>query len=330
MPARISEWAITCANGLLREYAGFGVAGDAVRRPFAALLYYSISPAPDRLFHVGTQSTASIANDDTAGSQKKFFSLPVLDVGFYLTHPELIGVETFVPARRGARFLHRQADEWLRNARVQSGFTRFHDCLYKALIYYRSAMVLYDTVLVKEMVNAIPADWRDELLPDLDELKRDRAACEERRVTILASFAYVLGHEPATPNFTDGMQFLVWLELLHRVEFEKAEMHIHDFFMRLVYPKFLRDLAIGYIQIENSATLEQGIITLKAVAEFLDENLAANMAMEEVNYLSRTYEALSLALERAGRLDEARSYAAKSTSDYIQARSNEIFGITNS
>ena len=322
-PDRIGKWAFACANGLLQEYARFSMAGDSVRRAFATLLYFAISPAPDQLFLLGTRGTASLGNDDTA---KQIVSLPILDVGFYLTHPEIVGVQTFVPARRAARFIHRQADDWQRQARVQSGFTRFHDCLYKALVYYRSAMVLYDALLLKEMVKAIPADLRDELLPDLDDLRRDRAACEERRVAILASFAYVLNSQPGTPNFTDGIQFLDWLDLLSRVEFEKAEMHIHDFFMRLIYPKFLRDLALGSIQIGNSATLEEGIVTLKAVAEFLDQNLAANMAVEEVNYLSRTYEYLSLASERAGRMYEAKFYAARSTPDYIQARTDEVFG----
>lgn len=321
-PHLAGNWATDCGNRLLREYTHFAIAGEAIARAFGTFIYFSISPFPDRLFQLGTPFI-----EDAAGPEletQKVIALPMLGIEFYLLHPEIVGPETFVPARRGARFLQRQGDNLQREARVQSGLNKFHNGLYQALLYYRSAKVVYDVVLSKRVRDALPPDWYKDLIPDSEALKHDRDACEERRVAILASFAHVVGSHPSAPNFTDGSQFLGWLDWLSTLEFAQAELHIHDLDLRLIYPKFVRDLALGAIQLKQPALVDKGIAKLKGVAEMLEENLAANMTLEEVNYLSPSYQLLADAFTQAGNVSGAQRYRAKASPEYIQQRGDEV------
>ena len=321
-PDAASEWATECGNRLLREYTHLTIAGEAIARAFCTLIYFSISPFPDRLFQLGTTFIREAVGLELAS--QKYTALPMLEVEFYLLHPDIAGPETFVPARRGARFLQRLGDEIQREARLQSGLNKFHNGLYHALLYYRSAKVMYDIVLSKRVREALPPDWYEELIPDPEALKHDHDACEERRVAILASLTHVRGSHPGVPNFTDGLQFLGWLEWLSRQDFAQAELHIHDLDLRLIYPKFLRDLALGAIQVKQPALVDKGIANLKRVADLLEENLSANMTLEEVNYLSPTYQLLADTFTKAGNISEAQRYSAKASPEYIQQRGLEL------
>ena len=236
---------------------------------------------------------------------------------------ELVTWDALIPAERAAHLLHSYADNLREQALALGSFEGFHQLLYGALLHYRSAQLVYDSLLA---FYRSPENYSLTPRVDLEELERESIVCEEMRTVIAVSFLYTIADVPNAPNFSQVDQFGTWLSKVLSYEYEAAEEHIHDLYSKLLYPRFMRDTALGWILLmhgtvlKNDAAFDKGVRHFLQVAELLESNLRGSLIpLEEPIRLIPLYQTLANALRAFGRPTDARIYERKATPEYIRS-----------
>ena len=109
-------------------------------------------------------------------------------------------------------------------------------------------------------------------------------------------------------------------------DYDAAEEHIRDLYSKLLYPRFMRDTALGWILLmhgivqSNDAAFDKGVRRFLQVAELLESNLRGSlMPLEEPNRLIPLYQTLANALRAFGRSKEAQIYERRATPEYTRS-----------
>lgn len=192
----------------------------------------------------------------------------------------------------------------LRAAKGAWSIERFYESLYDAALAYAAADSVYG--FFEEMTEEF-SDLRD-AYPDLTGR---RVRCEERRVAILVSLAHPLDLYPHLVSFSDFSNLRSWISIWAQQPFEEVELEVQDLALRYVIPSFLRDLALGLVQITGAGPpASTGVGRLLEVQRLLEADLADNRrVIGEPNYLVLVYDDLASAYAALGMAENADAYS---------------------
>jgi hypothetical protein len=201
----VCYWAQKLKSELENGYAGLLLSGDLVQQSVSCLYFYCVSLVrADYLFDLGIMNTPSLFPN-----QPNIKPFPILEIRYYMSHPELIYdslEEIAMSVLKAAQDFRTRGDKLRDIAQTQASFQSFHHCLYSALLNYRCAQEIYDSLIL----------LYSKSLKNLKDIKRYANFCEEMRVAIMVSLSHVAVDFEQETNFTDIPQFEKWMIELHQ------------------------------------------------------------------------------------------------------------------
>jgi len=310
----IIERSRDCFNRVVREFMIFGITGEVAKAPTGTLMFFGLHPKPEVLYEELSEFVKG-ANAAASSVGKPSTFVPPMRIGFYLTSRG-----SLIVARRAARFLRQQGKNHLRSAISVVSVVEFYESLFRALLMYLAALVIYSELL--RVGDLEPGRWVDAGL-DREEIRRYWVETEEARVSILASLAKVYtpgisGGGPLRPTDFCG-HVAAYFEA---TDFDRCEQMILELSVALICPEFLRDLALGLLAALSGRSLDRWRRRVGDIIAELERDLRDWVLRGEPNYLHYAYE-VGAALNRRGGLDgEATTLEQKR--DELPNRVDEI------
>lgn len=312
----IKQWIAACTSRLIQLYASFLLAGDEVVQAYATLSFFQLCPfSPTVLINLSQSFFEE--RFGTAVLDKHIVSaFPIMDVKFYLGHPDIRPDLAIVWTTSAARVLQRKADELRDEAKTKYTAEEFSFNLYMALLYYRCALYLYYTALSSphsSMVQGPRAVLR------LEEAKPEMALCEEHRVLIVTSLMAISGTKQLSlPSIVNVLGFHEWIRQLAASSGQDAETSIRQAYAsELAMPKFLRDLALGFVRC-LTGDAPKGLATMQSVMSALEKHVEVAVLLGDPNYISSTYDLMSQIAAVHGMQSERLEYGNRSEPSYYR------------
>jgi hypothetical protein len=167
-------------------------------------------------------------------------------------------------------------------------------------LYFRAADLIYASLERFSESTARPG-----LL--FSELATRRIICEERRAVILSSLIGPLGL-PDKLNPTDPNSIGEWINSLAAMPSRQARALAHDEALRMMIPRFLRELVLGSVyRLHGETTRARD--TLTRVLSQLEADEARNARLPtEVNLMPALMQELAATYEALGEDDEAKRF----------------------
>lgn len=237
--------------------------------------------------------------------------LPVLDLSFWI-HSFNMATEgrAWVPAISGGRVCLSSADQYRDSARLALTFEEFHRSLYLALVYYRAAAVLFDTVAQDG-----PTRVRAPLLEEA--LDRSRT-CEEMRARIETSIGWAVDQNPMGYNLTLPERLEPWVRWLLKASPDTAMAEIYNLGSQLAFPDFVRDVALSVMDLIEGRH-ERAVGRAARVIEQMESHMLA-ITEWGMGYFTYTAALAATGLRSLGRDAEAAMFDQRLKPDWIQER----------
>jgi hypothetical protein len=158
----------------------------------------------------------------------------MLEPGFYALELELAGHEGLRSAWSSSLYLADVGQRILDEARATSSIELFYLGLGEALLHYRAA----------DAIAEFFADYFASAGRESPEVEAHRVLCEERRVTLLGAFYSATSLDPRVQP-TSFPSLRRWIDYLAAMPLDEAVALVHDHALRLVFPRFVRDIVLG-------------------------------------------------------------------------------------
>jgi hypothetical protein len=314
-PSATHRWCEETMEDVRRTHLSFQAAGADAAAVLAVLSILLVSTDADKLLALGTAgairsddaTTATLLREPTATLSilkeintgvSPLRIAPVAQPLYYLSRYGSHDVDIFDCALVAARELIGLGDDDRDNLRESHAIEIHYVGLYGALCWYLAADQVLDA-METIFVDVAPHD------PRLRYISDERVICEERRAVLITALHAAAGLNPRIPDLWDGAQLWGFLHGLHAVPASQARAQLRDYALKLLLPRFLRELATGWLEVASAETIDEGLSRLSRLAAELEEALPETIGYRfEPNYLQVTYDCLIDGLGRAGRRAE--------------------------
>jgi hypothetical protein len=313
-PSATHRWCEETIKDVRRTHLSFQAAGAEAAAVLAVLSILLVSTDADKLLALGTAgairsddaTTATLLREPTAAlsilkviaGESPLRITPVAQPLYYLSRFGSHDVDIFDCALVAARKLIGLGDDDRDNLKDSHAIEIHYVGLYGALCWYLAAdqvLGAMETIFV----DAAPHD------PRLRYISDERVICEERRAVLITALNAAAGLNPRIPDLWDGTQLWGFLHGLRAVSASEARTQLRDYALKLLLPRFLRELATGWLEVASAETIDEGLGRLSRLAAELEEALPETIGYRfEPNYLQVTYDCLIDGLGRAGRRAE--------------------------
>jgi hypothetical protein len=262
-----TAWLTSSSLAVRRNFTTRLITCNTAASFLGVLEFMRISSSPNRLYAVGIVgplagsplNAAEVLNEpsnygdwaDQWIREVGAVPLPSKNIAHYAIPMDFAGQDGIQAVWVAAQLYRGAGERVLRQQANEVYMERFQEELYQALLFYRMAAHFYD--FVSEMVALGETSDR---FPDLEA---HRYVCEERRFTILGSVARSADVPGAGSNLSDILAVRTWLESLLMYEPDDAADEVRDFVQRLLIPRSLGDIAIGWIRLNGPTNHDQGI-----------------------------------------------------------------------
>ena len=312
----VKIWISNCIDRLLQRYSSFLLAGDEVKQAYATLTFFQLCPFPlTSLIHM-TQEFFQYRFGGSLGGKPVVMAFPMMDINFYLNHPQIAPDLAVVWGTGAARTLQDKGNEIRDRAKQQYSLEQFCFYLYAALLCYRCALYLYSAVLLSPKSTVVK---REKAKDRIDKAKVEANLCEEHRVLIMTSLTSILGlRQTGLPSFANVSHLHSWVGYLAANSANNAEIHIRQAYdSELAMPRFLRDLALGFLKCLQREP-KRGLCSMLTVMEALEKHLDEAVILGDPNYLSSTYDLMAQIAANSGMASESAEYRRRSEPPYYQ------------
>jgi hypothetical protein len=303
----VIEDAFELLNAVIRKFNTFRVPGIAAEKAMAVLTFLSMHPKSDGLRRCIDEMTLGVSRVKIHGQDSPPIVVPPMHLDLYLCHPALTSRGTFLFALGAARLLRKKGRQEVQSALSADGIEDFHARLYSGLGAYRGAREIYRTL--KGLGEKIPSLWTNFRL-DRGETHRLWVECEEARVSILSVL-----HQGAMPrdakwNVARPVRMLGQaIDAANNLGVDEARIIVLDVSVRMVCPKFVRDLMLAILAVHSDRDLEIWAEKTRKVVTRLDAAFRANVLSGDPAYLHFAYEIAGMLALKLGRPEEAQTFS---------------------
>jgi hypothetical protein len=301
------EWAESCRMVLHDQYHRCHLSGhDCV--PALATLYFFLASgiSPAGLYYGGTLGNLAKALGDEMG--KPVMQVPALSLEYYLDSGRAdasIFAAMLNGATKAARLMHREADRVRRSALDALKMKDFISDSANAVLGYQVALHIYQVLLRSSEIA------RD-IVSDVDGIRADSILCEEARVASL--IAIDVSRMRRRPDFMDLASFSAWINDIRSAGFGDARDEIHSFYQQCLFPAFVKEIAVGAIEIARAETREKGMARLGRAADQLEQTENDITILGEPPFRLWVYLEMARTLDAVGRGTEARVFEERAKS----------------
>ncbi|UWU39052.1 MULTISPECIES: hypothetical protein [Rhizobium] len=120
------------------------VEGHAAQKAIAVLCYFSLHPERHGIAMILEEMFEGERIWDISAVPTHL--VPPMDVAFYLTHPRLAGTAAIITAKAAGRVLRERGKALCLEASSADGIEQYHVSLHSALLAYRGALEVYQTL----------------------------------------------------------------------------------------------------------------------------------------------------------------------------------------
>lgn len=208
----------------------------------------------------------------------------MLEPGFYVLALQLAGHEGLRSAWSSSLELADAGQRIINEARTSSSVELFYLGLSEALLNYRAA----------DAIAGFFAEYNEFSGEQRPEVGAHRVLCEERRVTILGSFYSATSLDPRVrPTSIPSLRG--WMDQLATMPLKEAEALVHDHTLRLVIPRFVRDIVLGGL-FRRVGSADRAVELLMRAYEALERDRERNAQLPtEPNFLALVSDELAQA-----------------------------------
>lgn len=291
-------------NEVFKAFRMCHLVGDSASEVIAALTFLMLHPLTSSVYKIALETDPLKAL--TKKRELDVIQIPPLEIGYYLTHPQIRGMGSFLVAKHVGSLLRKIAREEIQKANGTESIVQFHESLVAAFILYRAAKVVYKTF--EHIADKMPQMWELANL-DPDQANRHSVETEEMRVAILTSLFYVAWPGPAGPDLMEPLNFFgYWENQLNAIGADQLVSLIYDMPVRLVFPELYRDLTLAWLAAKTRRQVDDHIDRTLRTAQRLEQNIKQLALSGDPNYLAITYAILAKLTKHQGQAEAAREY----------------------
>jgi hypothetical protein len=304
-PKNIVDGAGALMNIVMSEFMWFRVPGSVGQKVEAT---FSLYPFRDLLKQVIVQRVVG-SGRSLSELNDTMFVFPSIHIAEYLVNPSLGGGLSFTTAREAARLLSQKGRGRCLSALSAYTISEFHNHLYAALFYYRGALEIYAEM--KLLAKRIPTIC-DDYSRSEGEIHRCWVEAEEMRVTICASLSQAALTWRLTWNIARPYRlFRLVVRLIAREGTAAAVAAVRDLAVRLVCPKFVQDMLLAFIAIQQGDGLELWRSRIETIISELEVAMRRCILQGEPAYLEYAYTIAADLAEKSGDMSASAGFAQR-------------------
>ena len=326
-PKNIVDGAEDLINSVMAEFMSLRIPGTASQKVGATLMFFLLYPDKDLLKQlilrcvVGHDYSSDSFNELSA----EMFLIPRMNILEYVISTSLGTVPSFITAREAARLLSQKGRSSCLSALSTYTVGEFHNYIYAALFYYRGALEIYSKM--KLLRKHSPRIWDDCILSE-GEIHRCWVEAEEMRVTIGASLSQAALTWRGAWNIARPYRMFRNVIRLIAVEGNAAAIvAVRDLTVRLVCPKFVQDMLLAFIAIQQDDRLDSWRSRIENIIGELEVALRRCVLQGEPAYLEYAYTIGADLAEKSKDMNAFAEFTRRR--ELLPSRLSKFFGEAN-